>query len=42
MAALLNVREWFRHRHIGDSAYNRECIREAIEECRQHAPKAAK
>jgi len=34
MAALLEVREWFKTRHQGDSKYNRECIREAIAECR--------
>lgn len=37
MAAWINVREWFRSRHVGDSQYNRECIREAIAECRAAA-----
>lgn len=35
MAALLEVREWFRDRHRGNAQYNRECIREAIAECRR-------
>lgn len=35
MAALLEVREWFRTRHHGDKKYTRECIREAIQECRK-------
>lgn len=34
MAALLEVREWFKGRHHGNPQYNRECIREAIAECR--------
>lgn len=37
MASLLEVREWFAMRHLGDSQYNRECIREAIAECRKHS-----
>lgn len=36
MAALLEVREWFATRHFGDLQYNRECIREAVAECRKH------
>lgn len=35
MAELLDIRLWFKHRHDGDKAYNRECIREAIERCRE-------
>lgn len=37
LAALLNVREWFRLRNWGDAAtrtYTRECIREALQEAR--------
>lgn len=34
MAELLDIRLWFKHRHHGNKAYNRECIREAIERCR--------
>lgn len=36
MAAWLSVRDWFKERHRGDKAYNRECIREAIADCRAH------
>lgn len=35
-ARLLEVREWFATRHRGDSQYNRECIREAVADCRQY------
>lgn len=35
MAALLEVREWFKTRHVGDREFNRECIKEAIQECRR-------
>lgn len=43
LAALLEVREWFATRHQGNAQYNRECIREAIAECRkQLAAMAAK
>lgn len=35
MAALLEVREWFKTRHVGDRQFNRECIKEAIQECRR-------
>jgi hypothetical protein len=31
---LMNVRAWFRERHEGNSSYNRECVREAIDEYR--------
>lgn len=31
---LMNVKSWFRERHDGDRAYNRDCIREAIQEYR--------
>lgn len=34
MAAVLEIRLWMKHRHDGDKAYNRECIREAIQRCR--------
>lgn len=34
MAALLEVREWFKRRHQGNQQYNRECICEAVTECR--------
>lgn len=37
IAALLEVREWFSNRHSGDKQHNRECIREAIAECRKQA-----
>lgn len=37
LMALLEVRRWFKERHRGDPAYNRECIREAIARCRSHA-----
>lgn len=30
----IEVAEWFRDRHRGDSQYNRECIREAIADVR--------
>lgn len=36
MASLLEVREWFRTRHRGDTQYNRECIREAVADCRKY------
>lgn len=35
MEALLEVRAWFKSRHDGNKAYNRECIREAIGRCRE-------
>lgn len=35
MEALLEVRAWFKCRHDGNKAYNRECIREAIGRCRE-------
>lgn len=31
----LEVREWFKDRHRGNSQYNRECIREAIADVRK-------
>jgi len=34
VAAMIEVRDWFRQRHFGDKAYNRECIAQAIETLR--------
>jgi hypothetical protein len=31
---LMNIKNWFAARHDGDSAYNRDCVREAIQEYR--------
>lgn len=42
MVALLNVREWFRTRHVGNFAYNRECVIEAIADCRKYGPVKSK
>lgn len=32
---LIQIGEWFKSRHEGDSVHNRECIREAIQELRE-------
>lgn len=31
---LMNIKNWFGERHDGNSAYNRDCVREAIQEYR--------
>lgn len=45
MAALLNVRDWFRERNFGDAStrkHTRECIREAIATAREEQARALK
>lgn len=32
---LIQIGDWYRTRHQGDSAHNRDCIREAIQELRE-------
>lgn len=31
---LMNIKSWFKERHEGDLSYNRDCVREAIQEYR--------
>lgn len=38
---LIQIAEWFRSRHEGDPAYNRECIQEAIQELRELSARQA-
>jgi hypothetical protein len=35
VAAMIQVKDWYRYRHHGDKQYNRECIREAIADLRK-------
>ncbi len=41
MCAIISIQDWWKSRHEGNSAYNRECIREQVAEARLYSPKSA-